>query len=218
MGWTPLCRCYSSPPPPVISGFNLTSFDLFTYVMCNASGFLPSLCFPSCIHWMRSCCFIVVFTSCFSSLGHACLILCSLVMNFLQFAYSCLTFCWIITQIAFGVCFSWNIWIKITGLGIQENVGCDVVVPLVCSISLITSSLYCSLLRLLVLSPPAPCGGLLRSLFALGIEDFDGGKGKRRLKKTNSWNLSLNGKIYSIFGRAEMFMQVMMCAVMFDAI
>lgn len=132
MGWTPLCRYYSSLPPPVISGFNLTSFDLFTYVMCNVSGFLPLPCFPSCIHWMRSCRFIVVFTSCFSSLGHACLILCSLVMNFLQFAYSCLTFCWIITQIAFGVCFSWNIWIKITGVVIQENMGCGGVVPLVC--------------------------------------------------------------------------------------
>lgn len=128
MGRTPLCRCYSSPPPPVNSGFNLTSFDLFTYVMCNVSGFLPSLCFPSCIHWMRSCCFIVVFTSCFCSLGHACLILCSLVMNFLQFAYSCLTFCRIITQIAFGVCFSWNIWIKITVLVIQESMSSGMVV------------------------------------------------------------------------------------------
>lgn len=128
MGWTPLCRCYSSSPPPVNSGFNLNSFDLFTYAMCNVSGFLPLLCFPSCIHWMRSCCFTVVFTSCFCSLGHACLILCSLVMNFLQFAYSCLTFCCIITQIAFGVRFSWNIWIKITVLVIQENMGSGVVV------------------------------------------------------------------------------------------
>lgn len=128
MGWTPLCRCYSSPPPPVNSCFNLTSFDLFTYVRSNVSGFLPSLCFPSCIHWMCSCCFIVVFTSCFCSLGRACLILCSLVMNFLQFAYSCLTFCRIITQIAFGVCFSWNIWIKITVLVMQENLGSSVMV------------------------------------------------------------------------------------------
>lgn len=42
LGRTPQCRCYSSPPPPVISGFNLTSFDLFTYVMWNVSGSLPS--------------------------------------------------------------------------------------------------------------------------------------------------------------------------------
>lgn len=128
MGWTPLCRCYSSPPPPVNSGFNLTSFDLFTYVMCNVSGFLPSLCFPSCIHSMHSCCFIVVFTSCFSSLGYTCLILCSPVMNFLRFAYSGLTFWCVITQIAFGVCFSWSIWIKIMMLVMQENTGSGVVI------------------------------------------------------------------------------------------
>jgi len=69
MGWTPPCRCYSSPPPPVNSGFNLTSFDLFTYVMCNVSGSLPSLCFPPRIHLTHSCCFIVLLTSCFCSLG-----------------------------------------------------------------------------------------------------------------------------------------------------
>lgn len=51
VGRTPQCRCYSSSPPPVISGFNLTSFDLFTYVMWNVSGFLPSPCFPSCPGW-----------------------------------------------------------------------------------------------------------------------------------------------------------------------
>lgn len=50
VGRTPQCRCYSSSPPPVISGFNLTSFDLFTYVMCNVSGSLPSPCFPCCAH------------------------------------------------------------------------------------------------------------------------------------------------------------------------
>lgn len=123
VGRTPQCRCYSSPPPPVISGFNLTSFDLFTYVMWNVSGFLPSPCFPSCIHWMPSCCFIVVCSSGCCSSGRACLRSCSAVMNFLQFARSCLTFCRIITQIASGVCFTWNVWIKITGLVIRGEPG-----------------------------------------------------------------------------------------------
>lgn len=175
MGRTPLCRCYRSPPPSVNSGFNLTSCDLFTRVVCDVSGFLPSLCSPSCTHWMCSCCFLVVFTSCFCSLGRACWMSCSPVMDFLPFAYPCLTFRRVITQIALGVCFGQNVWIKIMVLAIQEIMSAGAVVMLNSSIA---SSSRCTLFGCWYMVLPSR-GGFWGTLFPVTIEDFGWRKGKK---------------------------------------
>lgn len=130
-------------------------------------------------HWVPPRCSIVVSGSGCRSSGRACLPSCSAVMDFLQFARSCLTFCRIITQIASGVCFAWNVWIKTTGPGGAGE-----------------SRLCCSgaefgvnfpnrgILRLRA-RPPSCCSGLLGTWFTLKIKDLAGGKGRRRLNKTN---------------------------------
>lgn len=82
-------------------------------------------------------------------------------------------------------------------LVVQENMGSDVVVlyfvKFPSSHHLLTAASV----------PFPPHYGLLGPSSVLRIEDFDGGKGKKRLNKTTSWTLSLNGKIYSVFGRVE---------------